>query len=522
MTQPIQATSYTFRNIIEGGFLYVDKTRYLYDLVRHPTGTYFVARPRRFGKSLMISTLEELFRGSKALFQGLWIYDSDYQWQPYPVIHFDFGLQSVKNAAETERAITATLHRIATENGLTLVGFDYQSLLADLTRQLAAAHDGKVVLLIDEYDKPLVDNLDNLAEAQQIRDTLRAFYGVVKALDRYWRFVLITGISRFSRIGVFSTMNNLDDLTMSIRAANLLGITEAELRHYFKVYIENFAAQEQMSPEELLTQIRAWYNGFRFAHGGESVYNPFSTIQFFLDKRFSNYWFATGTPYFLIKLLKERDYDIQSLERVEADDLLLQTYELDNLAIVPLLYQTGYLTIKESESDEFGTFYILSYPNNEVRHSFLTYLLNTYTGDDGRLTESHLRRLVQALRAGDLARFFETLNVFFANIDYDLHLANEKYYQSIFYMLFLLLGLRTAAEIKTSSGRIDAVIELENRIFIFEFKLGGTAATALQQSKDKAYAAKYRLHGKSITLVGANFDYQARKLTAWSQAEDQL
>ena len=303
MAQPIQATSYTFRNIIEGGFLYVDKTRYLYELVRHPTGTYFVARPRRFGKSLLISTLEELFRSSKALFQGLWIYDSDYQWQPYPVIHFDFGLQSVKNVEETKRAITATLNRIAAENGLTLEGFDYQSLLADLTRQLAAAHDGKVVLLIDEYDKPLVDNLDNLAEAQQIRDTLRAFYGVVKALDRYWRFVLITGISRFSRIGVFSTMNNLDDLTMSIRAANLLGITEIELRHYFKEYIESFAAQEQLSPEELLTQIRAWYNGFRFAHGGESVYNPFSTIQFFLDKRFSNYWFATGTPYFLIKLL---------------------------------------------------------------------------------------------------------------------------------------------------------------------------------------------------------------------------
>lgn len=521
MAKPIQAASYIFRDIIEGGFLYVDKTRYLYEMVRYSKGIYFISRPRRFGKSLLISTLEEIFRGSKELFQGLWIYDSDYQWQPFPIIHLDFGLQNVKTAEETKQAITTTTNRIAEENGLTIAGYDYQSLFADLVRQLAAAHNGKVVLLVDEYDKPIIDNLNNLEEAQKIRDVLRAFYGVVKALDRYWRFVLITGISRFSRVGVFSTMNNLDDLTMSIRAANLLGITEGEVRHYFKEYIDEFAAQEQLSFEEALAKIRAWYNGFRFAHGGQNVYNPYSTIQFFLDKRFSNYWFSTGTPYFLIKILKERDYDIQTLDQVEADDLLLQTYEIDNLAIVPLLYQTGYLTIKESESDEFGTFYILSYPNTEVRHSFITYLLNAYSGDDGTLTESHLRRLVQALQAGKLTQFFATLNVFFANIDYDLHLENEKYYQSIFYMIFLLLGLKITAEMKTNHGRIDAVIELADRIFIFEFKLGGTAATALQQSKDKAYAEKYRLHGKPITLVGANFDYKARKLTEWTEVPDE-
>lgn len=522
MAKPIQATTYTFRKIVEGGFLYVDKTRYLYELVRPPSGTYFIARPRRFGKSLTVSTLEEIFRGNKALFQDCWIYGSDYPWQPYPIIHLDFGLHSVKTAEETKRVITAALLRIAEEHGVQIEGFDYQLLFADLTRQLAAAHDGKVVLLIDEYDKPIIDSLDRLPEAQQIRDTLRAFYGVVKALDRYWRFVFITGISRFSRVGVFSTMNNLDDLTMSIRAANLLGITEQELHGYFKEYIDEFAQQEQLAPSDLLTKIRAWYNGFRFAHGGESVYNPFSTIQLFLDKRFSNYWFATGTPSFLIKLLKERDYDIPSLDRVEADDLLLQTYELDNLAIVPLLLQTGYLTIKESASDEFGTLYILSYPNNEVRHSFITYLLNAYSGGDGQMTDSYVRRLLHALRTQDLARFFDTLNIFFANINYDLHLAHEKYYQSIFYMLFLLLGIRTVTEMKTNVGRIDAVIELETMIFIFEFKLDSSASTALQQTKDKAYAEKYRLHGKHIILVGANFDYKARKITEWQQAPDQI
>lgn len=376
MSRPIQATSYTFRKIIEGGFLYIDKTRYLYDFVRYPSGTYFISRPRRFGKSLLISTLEEIFRGNKELFRGLWIYDSDYKWQSYPIVHIDFGLQSVRNAEETKQALVNIVHQVAEEHGLQLNGFDHQSLFADLIRQLAAVHEGKVVLLIDEYDKPIVDNLDRIEDAKAIRDTLRTFYGVVKALDRYWRFVFITGISRFSRVGVFSTMNNLDDLTMSIRAANLLGITEEELRHNFKEYIDDFAAERQISGEALLTEIRTWYNGFCFAHGGERVYHPFSTIQFFLDRRFSNYWFATGTPNFLIKLLTEREYDIQSLESVEADDLLLQTYDLDNLAIIPLLYQTGYLTIKDSESDAFGTLYTLSYPNNEVRHSFLTYQNN--------------------------------------------------------------------------------------------------------------------------------------------------
>lgn len=392
MAKPIQATTYTFRDIIKGGFLYVDKTQYLYDLVRYPKGTYFISRPRRFGKSLTVSTLEEIFRGSKELFKGLRIYDSDYQWQSYPIIHIDFGLHSVKTAEQARAVITATLHRIAEDYDVTIEGLDYQLLFADLARQLAAAHDGKMVLLIDEYDKPITDNLSNLSEAKDIRDTLRALYGVVKALDRYWRFVFITGISRFSRVGIFSTMNNLDDLTMSIRGANMLGITEAELRQYFNDYINEFAAQEQKTPEDLLTEIRAWYNGFRFAHGGERVYNPFSTIQLFLDKRFSNYWFATGTPSFLIKLLQEKEYDIPLLEAVEADDLLLETYELNNLAIVPLLYQTGYLTIKESVADFLGTYYILSYPNKEVRHSFVTYLLNAYSGGDGGLTELHLRR----------------------------------------------------------------------------------------------------------------------------------
>lgn len=366
MAKPIQAATYIFRDIIEGGFLYVDKTRYLYEMVRYSKGIYFISRPRRFGKSLLISTLEEIFRGSKELFQGLWIYDSDYNWQPYPIILLDFGLNNVTSAAQLKEAIEVLLAEIATQHGLTLTGNDYQHVFRNLVYQLAAAHNGKVVLLIDEYDKPIIDNLSNLEEAQKIRDTLRAFYGVVKALDRYWRFVFITGISHVS---TFALLENVDDLTLSIRAATLLGITEAELRHFFKEFIEEFAEHRQLLPEELLTELRDWYNGFRFAHAGASVYNPFSISHFFRNNTFSTYWFTTETATPLIQLLKNRNYAIQSLERVEADDLLLQSDGMDKPAIIPQLYQAGYLSIKESQADEFGAFYILSYPNYEVRHS---------------------------------------------------------------------------------------------------------------------------------------------------------
>lgn len=521
MPKPIQAASYTFRKLIEGGFLYVDKTRYLYELVRYSTGIYFLSRPRRFGKSLMVSTLEEIFRGNRMLFEGLWIDESDYEWEPYPVIHIDFGLTSVTNAEETKQMIEATVNRIGQENGLTVQGHDYQLQFADLVRQLAKAHNGKVVLLIDEYDKPIVNNLSTVEEAKKIQAVLRALYGVIKALDRYWRFVFITGISKFSRVGVFSTMNNLDDLTMDFRFANALGITEHELQQYFGEYIDDFAEKKGVTSEALLEQIRHWYDGFRFTAEGESLYNPYSTIQLFVKQHFFNYWFATGTPSFLIELMHARKYDIESLESVEVSEIAFNTYELDNLAIIPMLFQTGYLTIKNFDEDEFGEIYYLSYPNYEVRYAFMTYLLNAYSGVDVALSDSHLRHLIRALQAKDLDQFFSILNVFFANIDYDLHLKNEKYYQTIFYMIFLLLGLNISAEMKTNKGRIDAVIELQDQIYVFEFKLDSSASTALKQTKDKEYADKYRQQGKPITLVGTNFDFEQRKITEWSSEETQ-
>ena len=407
MSKPIQASSYTFPDIIESDFLYVDKTQKLYELIRHNKGLYFMARPRRFGKSLTISTLYEIFSGNRELFQGLWIDQSDYEWQSYPIIRIDFGQESIRSSEELQDTIGVFLQEIAAQYGISLAEGSYQRQFRWLIQQLAK--QGKVVILIDEYDKPILDNIDRLDEAKKIRDVLRNFYGVIKAMDQHLRFVFLTGISKFSKVGVFSVMNNLDDLTMDPRFATMLGITEDELTTYFSEYIATLASQEQLPESALRQKIRHWYDGFCFVRNCESVYNPFSIIQLFNKQIFANYWFATGTPTFLIKLVKERSYDIEPFDGLVLPELSFSTYDLENLELIPLLFQTGYLTITDFEVDQFGEAYTLSYPNFEVK----------------------------------------------------------------------------------------------------------SAAEALQQIHTTEYAEKYRLKQKPITLIGANFDQDTRKVSDW-------
>ena len=513
MLKPVQASSYTLRDILENGFLYVDKTRYIYDLVRPGKGVYFLARPRRFGKSLMISTLDEIFYGNRELFAGLWIDDSDYDWQAHPAIRIDFSRHQIRTVADLEVRIQRHLSQLAGQYSVALVDAPFDIQLEDLILKLAATK--QIVILIDEYDKPILDNIERLDEAIRIRDTLKGFYATIKAMDAYIRFVFITGISKFSKVGVFSAMNNLDDLTLDPRFATALGITEEELRPNFRDHLADFAGQEGMTVEALLQQIREWYDGFRFVRNGPSVYNPFSTLQLFNKRYFSAFWFETGTPAFFIKLIKERQYDIQPLDHLEVPELAFSAYEIESLDLIPLLFQTGYLTITDFRQDAFGEIYTLSYPNAEVRRSFLAYLLSAYNQIEVALSESHLRRLLYALDKNNQPEFFTILDILFANIDYDLQVNQEKYYQTIFYLIFLLLGVRVAAEVETSHRRIDAVTEMSNRIFLFEFKLDGSADDALQQIVDTDYHRKYQLHGKPITLIGANFDSSQRRIVEW-------
>ncbi|MBI4770238.1 MAG: ATP-binding protein [Chloroflexi bacterium] len=508
---PLPVGIQTFRKIIEGGYLYVDKTRYIYELIRHPFGVYFLSRPRRFGKSLLISTLDEIFQGNRDLFEGLWLYDSPYQWEQHPVIRIDFSENPVKNAVELKETLTRITQDIAHRHQITLRKGPPHLHFADLIRELA--QQNQVVVLIDEYDKPILDNIENTEEAQRIRDVLKGFYGVIKALDAHIRFVLLTGVSKFSRVGVFSDLNNLNDLTMDNQYAAMLGITQEEVETNFPDYLHAFAETQGTTSKALRAQIQAWYDGFCFSRRCEPVYNPFSLLLLFQKREFQNYWFESGTPTFLIKLLKTRGYDLQQLEDLQVPELAFSTYEIESLEIVPLLFQTGYLTIKDYE-DRFQT-YTLSYPNYEVKRAFMAYLLNAYGEVELAFAGSALKQLAQALLDTAWGRFFQALNTFLANIPYDLQIKQEKYYQTIFYLIFKLIGLEINAEVHTNQGRIDAVIETEAAVYLFEFKLDGSAAEALQQIKEREYFARYQLTEKTLHLLGVSFEMEKRRVAAW-------
>lgn len=506
----------SFRKLIEGGYLYVDKTRWIYELIRNPSGVYFLARPRRFGKSLLISTLEEIFRGNRPLFRGLWLDDQPYDWQPFPVIRMDLSLYRAENAEHLKLVLAEMLGELGERAGIALGPGDHLKRLRELVWRLAG--DGRVVILVDEYDKPLLDHLDDLAEARRVREVLRGFYGVIKGMDAHIRFVMLTGVSKFSKVGVFSGLNNLEDISLDTRFATLLGVTEAELLDHATGYLAQMADQEQVAFDALLAQVRNWYNGFCFAADCQSVYNPFSLWLMLSQKRFGNFWFDTGTPTFLIKLIEQRGYDVRELGNLDSSDLAFSAYELDELPIVPLLYQTGYLTIKRY--DPTSRLYRLGYPNYEVEHAFLTYLLAAFTPSDIGAAGAELWRLREALQAADFDQAFAILRAFFASIPYDIQMPQERYYQTVFYLVFRLLGLQTGVEVRSSRGRADAIVELAEGVFIFEFKLEGTPADALAQIRRQGYAEPYLGSLKPVYLIGVRFDLTQRTIAGWEMARN--
>ncbi len=515
--KPLPTSISTFRDIINGGYLYVDKTKWIYELIRYPKGSYFLSRPRRFGKSLLISTLDEIFQGNRELFKGLWLDDSPYEWKQHPIIRIDFGRNPIKSAQELEQALLLILKRIARQYSLTLSGDSYIEQFDDLIFELSSQN--QVVILIDEYDKPILDNIENTAEAEHIRDVLKRFYGVIKAMDAYVRFVLLTGISKFSRVGVFSDLNTLNDLTLHPRFATLLGMTQSELEDNFEPYLMETAVISKKTIPDLLTKIQLWYNGFRFSKRGKAVYNPFSLMRFFDAQDFQNYWFESGTPTFLINLINTRNYELSTLDNLQVKELGFSTYEIESLAIIPLLFQTGYLTIKEYTSKNQR--YHLSYPNYEVEHAFLFYLLAKFGHNELALTTNYLGQLVDALLDASWTQFFTILNTFLANIPYDIQIKDEKYYQSLFYLIFKLIGLDIHAEVRTNQGRIDAVLETADTVYIFEFKLDGSAEDALKQIKQTRYFAPYLLQDKTRYLIGVNFEMEKRGVGGWKVIDDE-
>jgi hypothetical protein len=505
---------YTFEDLLKGKFLYVDKTETLWKMLEPSKGIYFLSRPRRFGKSLTLSTLKAVFQNKKHLFKGLSLENKPYAWKEYPVIHIDLGNCESSDAPHLSQYLIETLDAIAQSYGLTLIRSGVSSRFTELIEKLATP-DGKIVILIDEYDKPILDNVVKV-NIESIREVLENFYSVVKSTEPYQRFVLLTGVSKFARVSVFSKLNNLTDITMDSRYATMLGYTQEELESNFAKHVEHVCREQKMDRAVLLDKLKLWYNGYKFHQNAETVYNPVSIGKFFESGgEFKNYWFETGTPSFLLKLAKKQQFDFEKELSQPVSELAFASYEIDKLQTLPLLFQTGYLTIKNAVKDEEDTFYNLDFPNREVESAFEAYLLNEYAGVNKERIEVYAAEMARMLKGKNIDSFMEKMKIFFADIPYDIQLANEKYYQTIFYIVFRLIGLRIEAEARTSIGRIDAVAQTEKYVYIFEFKLNHSAAEALKQIHDNEYYQKYLNSGREIILIGANFSTENRNIGEW-------
>lgn len=507
---------YAFADLRQGKYLYVDKTEYVWKLVRSYKGIYFLSRPRRFGKSLMVSTLKAIFEGRKELFDGLAISKKEYDWKPYPVIHFDMGNCSAKTPQALERFIEDRLCDVAAEHNVTLRGQSYATRFESLISALSKR--GKVVILIDEYDKPILNNVTN-PEADAILGVLKGFYSTIKTCEDLERFVFITGVTKFCHVSLFSDLNNLTDITMRSDYATMFGYTQSELEHYFSDRIEATAQAQKVSVEELKRKLKAWYDGYCFEETSETVYNPVSIAKFFEnDGKFDNYWFATGTPSFLMELAKKTDFNFEDAVSKAVPGVTFDAFEIHNIDPVTLLLQTGYLTIKSSEIRFNKRWFWLDFPNEEVAESFSTYLLNSYVGRTQREVSSFSADLATAFLEGNLNQARKVLESFFAGVPYTIHKKSEATFQTVFYAIFRLLGFNVEAESCTNDGRIDAVVQTDDHIYLFEFKLDDDD-TALSQIKEKAYFKKYLQSSKKITMIGVNFDSEKGQLIDW-QTED--
>lgn len=502
-----------FDTIRTKDFVYVDKTKQIYDLVSGKHGAYFfLSRPRRFGKSLLISTFKELFKGNASLFEGLWIHTSDYVWEPCSVVHLDFSGFSSGSPEELRTDLSWELDQIGLAYNVDVSAApSIETKFKFLVSQLGLK--SKVVVLIDEYDKPLLEHVNNIEVMHKMQALLKSFFGTTKVVSNYIHFLFMTGITKFSKTSVFSGINNLIDLTVSPMAADLLGYTEHDIDRYFLPHVQEIVRDQQIPADEVKNNMRHWYNGYQFSEDAIKVYNPFSVLMYLLTKRLRNYWFETGTPSFLVNLIREKKYKIEDMERAEINIDNLGSYDIDKMKLVPLLLQTGYLTIKGYDAKTSN--YKLGYPNEETKASFLLYFMEMIIEVDAETTKNKTHALTEMLNNGKLQEFFEMLKVFFASIPYDTQLAKEHYYQSIFYVILSLFGVYVGTEVRTNHGRIDCVVITASYIYIFEFKLNGTDAEALAQIERKKYYEKYLHDGKKIVLVGVAFDYQERNIRSW-------
>jgi len=503
----------TFQTLIEENYVYVDKTQFAYDLIENGGGYYFLSRPRRFGKTLFLDTLRTIFEGKKELFKGLYIYDK-YDWsKTYPVLHISFGGGDFSSREQLRDKIKFILDYNKKSLNIQCNGYNKNSIyFQDLIIKAYESYNQKVAILIDEYDKPILDNIENKEISTQIRDELKSFYSIIKDSDRYLKFVFITGVSKFSKVSLFSGLNNLNDITLDKSFATICGYTQKDLETVFFDFLK----------DQNFEEIKKWYNGYKWL--GEAVYNPFD-ILLFIQKGFEydNYWFSTGTPAFLLKLIEKNKYYLPNLENIIADRRILDSFDVDNIELETLMWQTGYLTIDKAIETPRGMKYQLKIPNKEVELSLIGTIADFLSRVDR--AEIYKDSIYEALMNANFAELEKQLKSLFASIPYNNFTGAklyeyEGYYASVFYAYVKSLGVEVIAEDVTNKGRIDLTLKMPNAIFIFEFKTDEEGS--IQQIKHKKYHEKYIGLNKQIYLVGIEFSSSERNIVKvqWESVDD--
>ncbi len=499
--------------LTNGNYIYADKTGLIKELIEADAPHYFMSRPRRFGKSLFLNALKEIFSGNRDLFKGCKIHKSNYSWPQHPVLYFDFSGIDNTTPEELIAGIKAVLMRIGKQHKISVAGPSVQFQLQVLVEELAKKN--RVVVLVDEYDQPIINNLKKPDIVEQNRTIMKNFYGTLKSLDEYLRFTFVTGVSKFSQVSLFSGPNHLTDITMDPKYATMTGYTEEEVKTYFSEHIKAIAEKRGQTEDAVLEEIREWYNGYRFSEKEVSVYNPYSTLCYLSAGKAIGYWYNSGTPSFLIDQVKKHPPSIVPVRGSQATRAQLSDINrLDQIDLRALMFQTGYLTITNYNEKEDS--FTLDFPNVEVRKAFFDSLFTEFVGIDPLVVSPMTEQVRKNLEEFDLESFVSIMNSHFAKISYQQFSdAHEGFYQAVLFTFLERSGISTQSEIATNIGRIDLIAELPKAICIFELKLDKTAATALQQAQTKKYMQKYLHSGKEILVVGLNFSSKSRNIESW-------
>ena len=500
----------SFEAVRKANYLYVDKTKHLERLVT-TNKYYFLSRPRRFGKSLFLSTLKAYFLGKKELFKGLYIETVEKDWTEYPVIYLDLNSGIYTTEEELYRVLNYPMQRLEQKYSIDVKEPSLSVRLKNIVLTAFEQTGKQVVILVDEYDKPLLQTIDNEELHDKFKTILKGVYSILKECDEYIRFGFLTGVTKFSKISLFSDLNNLMDISLDENYTDICGITEEEIKTNFKEHLQAFAEKENTTKEDILSQLKAMYDGYHFSKNTDvDIYNPFSLINSLTRREFENYWFQSGTPTFLIKLLQENDYDLKDLSegKITAKDLTSKESMMN--APVALFYQSGYLTIKDYNKKSGA--YKLGYPNKEVEESFLDFILPKYMHTNENASFSYVEKMYENLENGEIEDFLKTMKTFFASVPYDLIKDTENHYQTVIFIICKLIGFIVEAEYKIVNGRIDMIVRTDNFLYLFEFKFDKSAEEALQQIDSKDYPLAFQQDERKLYKIGVNFSSQTKNI----------